>query len=97
MVSVYALDIDDAYDMLTIGERANRQALRAFEQRLIDSVATPTAWLLSRVDVTELFSGSPDASRTAVSWPSPPLDTLLTAHRRGRCGVLSGHEAGCSD
>jgi hypothetical protein len=38
MVSVYALDIDDAYDMLTIGERANRQALRAFEQRLIDSV-----------------------------------------------------------
>ncbi|HZC71689.1 MAG TPA: hypothetical protein VE442_13425 [Jatrophihabitans sp.] len=94
--SVYALGIDDANDSLSPRQRANRQALQAFENRLVHSVVTPdgppTAWLPDRVDVTLGFPGNPSGV-SAAPWQGPPLDTLLTKHKYGRCGVLSGQDA----
>jgi hypothetical protein len=97
MVSVYALDIDDPYDVLTIGERANRQGtarLRTAADRQCRDAHRLATQPRRR---HRALQRQPGREQTAVSWPSPPLDTLLTAHRRGHCGVLSGHEAGCRD
>lgn len=91
-VSVYALDITDVDGSLTANQRKNRQALRAFERRLNDSVVHPTVWLPSRIDVTAVPDAGAEAS-AATPWPGPPLDPLLKAHQRGRCGVLSGRAA----
>lgn len=92
-LTVYALDTDEADSTLTSQQAANRQALRTFERRLRSSVVRLKPWLSRRVDVTEVSDSGLVGADRALTWPGPPLDPLLTAHQRGRCGVLSGQVA----
>jgi len=91
--SVDALHVEGADEYLTAEQHSNRVALRAFEQRLRDSVVLPDAqapapWTPSRIDVIA-SSQDPSDDTAAISWPGPALDTLLTPTGSGRCGVLA--------
>lgn len=93
--SVHALHVESVDENLSADQRSNRVALRAFEERLHDSVvlpdvqAAPAPWVPSRIDVIA-SSQDPRDDAAAIVWPGPALDTLLTSTGSGRCGELAG-------